>query len=345
MRGSGVSCREKTSPFRTEFEFNISSLPSYSSLRLSLTFSCSELEMSESAANALRDHLPTITSSNQPPHQSRVVIQDLEAELAAGTSSNVARQAALLPPINISDHGHTTRARSTRARPLTDSPTTLSTGDVPPIPATTAPPTKKRKTIAATTNAAGGPSKPPKRTAKGKEKAPAPPPQQPASPTLSSPIQKLASAIRERLPGLFPRDSDPARRRAASDPPNDNASALPHTPPSIPSAPPPAPLTTTRPQPSVHASAPDDPTLTIKQSALEELIAKIVREQRKTEGTRIDGITHRTPARAMDLSDDEDAPIDFRIPGSTPSSAGKYPRPHPHHLQLQRATLRLLYNF
>jgi hypothetical protein len=37
MRGSGVSCREKTPPFRTESEFNLSSLPSYPSLRLSLT--------------------------------------------------------------------------------------------------------------------------------------------------------------------------------------------------------------------------------------------------------------------------------------------------------------------
>jgi hypothetical protein len=282
----------------------------------------------ESPTNTLKGRPSIIASSNHPSvpasHRSQTVIQDLEAELAAGTSSNVARQAALLPPINISDHGHITRARSTRARPLTDSPTTLSIGDVPPIPATAAPPAKKRKMVTALVNTAGGPSKPSKRSTKGKEKAPAQPPQQPASPTSSSPIQKLASAIKERL---FSRDSDSARRRrTASNPPNVNASASPHTPPSILAAS--ALQTPALLQPPAHAPAPEDPTLTIKQSALEDLIAKIVREQRRTEGTRDAVSAHRTPAQVMELSDDEDAPVNFQISRSSPSTTGKYPRPN-----------------
>jgi hypothetical protein len=83
-----------------------------------LSSSCSKLKMSvpiaskESSTSTFKGPLSANASSNRPSdptsHQSQVTIQDLEHKFSTGTSSNVTCQAALLPSVNISDHGHIT---------------------------------------------------------------------------------------------------------------------------------------------------------------------------------------------------------------------------------------------
>jgi hypothetical protein len=272
---------------------------------------------------------PNPPSPNNPPsnrtrgpksRQNQLTLRDIDTEIAVGGSSVVAQQAALLPSVNISNHGHVTRARSTRTRPPTDSPTAMDIGDESTVPPVVKPPPKKRKPNNPV-NATGGPSKPPKPSDKGKEKAIVP---HTDSPPSSSPIQKLASAIKERLPGLFSRDPDTTRRgRATSDPPRD------HTPPQHPGT---LPTSFQQTAPSHQPGPPEtvgtddaDPLLTIKKSELEELVSRIVRQQ-QSDGVVPDKHAHRTRPHAIDLIDDDDYPPgDFRFSGSTPSSPGTFP--------------------
>jgi hypothetical protein len=110
--------------------------------------------------------------SNCKPRQTQLNLRDIEAEITTSGSSIIAQQAALLPPVNISNRTHMTRA-STRARPPTDSPTATYIGDEPVAPSVIKPPPKKRKANNDPTNASDGPSKPP---TKGKGKRPFPTP-------------------------------------------------------------------------------------------------------------------------------------------------------------------------
>jgi hypothetical protein len=276
------------------------------------------------------DNLPSHRTRGSKPRQIQLNLHDIEAEISTSGPPIVAQQAALLPPVNISNRTHTTRARSTRARPPTDSPTAMDIGDEPGAPSVIKPPPKKRKTNNNLTNTASGPSKPPKITNKGKEKAAVP---NTESPPSSSPIQKLASAIRDRLPGLF---SDTTRKRhATADLPRDHASPQdPQPPVAVPQAIPQlSPVHRTRPmiQPARPTPIPEtnltdetDPLVTIKKSALEELISKIVRQQQRSDGAGLDKRAHRAKRDAINVSDDDDYPGDFRFSGSTPSSPGTF---------------------
>jgi hypothetical protein len=76
----------------------------------------------------------------------------------------------------------------------------MDIGDEPVAPSVIKPPPKKRKANNSPTNAFDGRSKPPKTANKGKEKATVP---DTDSSPLSSPIQTLAPAIKDRMPGLF----------------------------------------------------------------------------------------------------------------------------------------------
>jgi hypothetical protein len=176
----------------------------------------------------------------------------------------------------------------------------MDIGDEPVVPSVIKPPPKKRKTNNNPTNASGGPSKLPKTVNKGKEKATVP--DTDSSPS-SSPIQKLASAIRERLPGLF---SDTTRKKhATSDPPRDHASpqgpqptvALPQAIQQTSPAHQPRPIIPPiRPSPIPETNVTDetDPLVTIKKSVLEELISQIVRQQQQqSDGAVLDKRAHR----------------------------------------------------
>ncbi|KIM77230.1 hypothetical protein PILCRDRAFT_12220 [Piloderma croceum F 1598] len=68
-------------------------------------------------SNPTREH-----SSNPATQQSQITLDDSNTDIAAAVSSELARQASLLPPINIAPQGYPSHTRSTWVRPPTDSP-------------------------------------------------------------------------------------------------------------------------------------------------------------------------------------------------------------------------------
>jgi len=254
--------------------------------------------------SATRPSKPTRNQSSNPTiQQSQITLDDVNASIAAAASSDLAQQAPLLPPINIAPQGYPTRTRSTRARPTTDSPTAMDTQINQASSPTIHPPPKKRKSVAVP-NPAGTTSKPPKTSKKGKQKATSPSPGPAQSPLRkSSPIQKLASALISRLPAVFTRDSP--RGQLASAPPL-GAKRTTESPP---------PLTQHMPAaPHRSPTVDNDPLLMVKQSELEEMVARMVREQRTS---------HYVPL-PLDTNNDEDLNGDLRFVDSPPSTPGKF---------------------
>jgi hypothetical protein len=242
-------------------------------------------------------------SSNPTTQQSQITLDDVNASVAAAASSELARQAPLLPPINIAPQGYPTRTRSTRARPTTDSPTAMDTQIDHVSSPVIHPPPKKRKPAAAP-DPASTTSKPPKTSKKGKQKATTPSPHPAQSPSRkSSPIQKLASALISRLPVVFTRDS---HRGQSSTAPPLGAEPTTESPP---------PLTQYTPaEPHRSPTVDNDPLLTVKQSELEEIVARMVREQ---------SMSHHAPL-PLDTSNDEDLNGNLRFVDSPPSTPGKF---------------------
>ncbi|KIM71326.1 hypothetical protein PILCRDRAFT_17166 [Piloderma croceum F 1598] len=113
------------------------------------------------SSNPTRNH-----SSNPTTQQSQITLDDVNTGIAAAASSELARQAPLLPPINIASQGYS-----------------LPTSSV------IHPPPKKRKPVAAP-DPVSTTSKPPRNSKKRKQKATTPSPQPVQSPSSrkSSPI-------------------------------------------------------------------------------------------------------------------------------------------------------------
>jgi hypothetical protein len=231
-------------------------------------------------------------------------VNDVDDSLAAAQRSDIAVRANLLPALGITT-GHNTRSRSirppnlTRPREPTTSPRTITLdGDRPDTLAK--PPAKKRRAVKPRPDPTGPPPEPvagPSAKAAGKRRNPNPPTPPPAKDP--SPIQKITSAIKKKIPSIHIRSSNKSPPTAANALPIPQVST--YVTPDTPVLTRPSAYTT-----PIATPAEEDDTVTLKKSVLRQMLQDAV-EEFATRGRRNTALQPAVPhGDAQGWSDGED---------------------------------------